>query len=94
MAVLKRFASDLENKLNQLYYVGHVSIERWELLCWFGTERIPKSTWSDILEFWDKWFEEGEQVPLKIIRCDTTSATQRFVLLRSDLIQDITDFSE
>ncbi|HBU6124556.1 hypothetical protein [Citrobacter europaeus] len=94
MAILKRFSSDLENKLNQLYYMNFVMLERWEILCWFGSERISKSNWADIVEMWDGWFEEGEQVPLKIIRCDSTSAPQRYVLIRGDAIQDITEFAE
>lgn len=94
MTVVKRFSTDMENKLNQLFYVNYVVLERWELLCWFGAERISKNIWADIVEKWDSWFEEGAQVSLKIIRCDSTSATQRYVLIRGDMIQDITEFAE
>ncbi|MBN3062823.1 hypothetical protein H5A21_01665 [Pectobacterium aquaticum] len=94
MAVVRRFASDLENKLNRLFYMNYVTIERWELLCWFGADRITKSVWNDIHEKWKSWFDEDECPMIKVIRCDDTSAAQKFVLVRGDYLQDITDFSE
>ena len=41
MAGVKRFSSDIENKLNKLFYMGYVEFERWEILCWFGVEKLP-----------------------------------------------------
>ena len=46
---LKRFSSDIENKLNKLFYMGYVEFERWEILCWFGVEKITKSVWAGLL---------------------------------------------
>ncbi|HCR3457427.1 hypothetical protein ACFYLL_17920 [Proteus mirabilis] len=93
---VKRFQSDIENKLNQLYYMGYVTIERWELLSWFGVERISRTVWNDIVEKWDNWFEDNDQntVPLQIIRCDGTTATQKYVLIRSDRVLSLPEFYE
>ncbi|MBG2877506.1 hypothetical protein I4902_17410 [Proteus alimentorum] len=90
----KRFQSDIENKLNQLYYMGYVTIERWELLSWFGVERISRTVWSDIVEKWDSWFEDEDAIPLQIIRCDGTTATQKYVLIRTDRVQNLFEFYE
>ena len=49
MAGVKRFSSDIENKLNKLFYMGYVEFERWEILCWFGVEKITKSVWAGLL---------------------------------------------
>lgn len=95
MAGLKRFSADVENKLNKLFYMGYVEIERWEMLSWFGGEKITKTVWASLFEVWSGWFDEYAECPsIKVIRCDNTTATQKFVLIRSDNIQDITEFSE
>ena len=93
---VKRFQSDIENKLNHLYYLGYVTIERWEMLSWFGSERISRSAWNDIVEKWDSWFDDNdeERVPLQIIRCDGTTATQKYLLIRTDRIQNLSEFSD
>jgi len=67
----------------------------WGLLCWFGTEKITKSVWAGIFEKWSSWFDDEEECPaISIIRCDGTTATQKYILIRSDRVQDLTEFSE
>ena len=94
MACLKRFSTDVENKLNKSFYMGYVEIERWELLSWFGGEKITKTVWASLFETWSSWFDDEECPSIKIIRCDNTTSTQKYVLFRSDNIQDLTEFSE
>jgi len=95
MAGLKQYSYHVENKLNKLFYMGYVEFERWELLCWFGTEKITKSVWAGIFEKWSSWFDDEEECPaISIIRCDGTTATQKYILIRSDRVQDLTEFSE
>lgn len=94
MAGEKRFSSDIENKLNKLFYMGYVEFERWEILCWFGVEKITKSVWASIFEEWASWFEDGQCPAISVIRCDGTTATQKYILINSDRVQDLTEFSE
>lgn len=94
MAGLKRFSINVENKLNELYYKNYVTIERWELLAWFGVEKITKTVWNAMLSDWNEWFDEGEAPAINIIRCDDLSATQKYVLIRSDYIKELSEFAE
>ncbi|MFA2496530.1 MULTISPECIES: hypothetical protein [Enterobacteriaceae] len=94
MAGVKSFSSDIENKLNKLFYMGYVEFERWEILCWFGVEKITKSVWAGLFEQWSSWFDDGDCPAINIVRCDGTTATQKYILIRSDRIQDLTEFSE
>ncbi|MDC9581800.1 hypothetical protein PSI15_09505 [Xenorhabdus sp. PR6a] len=92
MAVLKRFNSDLENKLNQLWYHGFVTFERWELLCWFEKDRITKAVWADIVEAWDEWFDEP--VELKVVKADSSSTPQRYLVIRADKLTDLSELTD
>jgi len=94
MASLKKYSYHVENKLNKLFCMGYVEFERWELLCWFGTEKITKSVWVSIFEKWFSWFDDEECPKISIICCDGTTATQKYILIRSDQVQDLTELSE
>ena len=93
MAGVKRFSSDIENKLNKLFYMGYVEFERWEILCWFGVEKLPNL-------FGQAFLNNGHLglmmviARLLILFADGTTATQKYILIRSDRIQDLTEFSE
>ena len=45
-------------------------------------------------EQWSSWFDDGDCPAINIVRCDGTTATQKYILIRSDRIQDLTEFSE
>lgn len=93
MAIERRFHVLLENKLGQLFYQGHVVLERWELLTWAGRDRLTNVVWRDIEESWATLFEAGKAPGLKVIKCDDTSATQRYVLVNPKRLKDLSSLS-
>ncbi|EKE09998.1 MAG: hypothetical protein ACD_16C00091G0001 [uncultured bacterium] len=93
MAIVRRFEILLENKLGQLFYQGHVVLERWELLTWAGRDRLTNVVWRDIEETWAALFEAGRAPVLKVIKCDETTAPQRYVLVNSKRLKDLSSLS-
>ena len=41
MAGVKRFSSDIENKLNKLFYMGYVEFERWKFYAGLALKKLP-----------------------------------------------------
>jgi len=77
----------LDNKLNQLWHQGYVVLHRWELLSWYGKDRITSVVWRDIGERWESLFDGETPEKLKVIKCDDTTAPQKFVVINdSELV--------
>ena len=94
MAGVKRFSSDIENKLNKLFYMGYVEFERWEILCWFGVEKLPNL-------FGQAFLNNGHLGLMMVIArllilfaVTELLLLKKYILIRSDRIQDLTEFSE
>ena len=83
----------LDNKLNQLWYQGHTVFERWELLSWYGRDRITNVVWRDINDEWEALFQTGKSQQLQVIKCDDTTTTQKFIVVNSTGLIDITDLA-
>jgi hypothetical protein len=95
MAIDKRYKTSLDNKFNQLWYQGYCTLERWEITSWFGhKERITNAVWRDILETWYEFAESETDYPIQIIRCDTATPTQSFILVLSTRISDLSLMAE
>ena len=45
---------ELTNRLERLSRIGAVSIERAEILSWYGQERFSKNIWRDIKARWEE----------------------------------------
>lgn len=73
----------LETKLDQLWHQGYCILERWELVSWFDKERITNVVWREIQEIWEEVYEDGSP-NLMIVKCDETTAPQRFVVVRGN----------
>lgn len=84
MALQKRYQIALETKLDQLWHQGFCVLERWELAAWFNKERITNVVWREILEKWCEIYGlEVSERPLEVIKCDSTSTPQTFVVVQS-----------
>ncbi|TON99424.1 hypothetical protein CGH45_23190, partial [Vibrio parahaemolyticus] len=84
MALQKRYKIALETKLDQLWHQGFCIIERWELASWFNKERITNVVWREILENWQEIYDlESNERPLEVIKCDSTTTPQTFVIIQA-----------
>ncbi len=92
MTVKKRYRIALETKLDQLDHQGYTIFERWELLAWFGKERLTNVVWREIQDTWIDIFdlEEGQK-PLKVIKCDETTAPQTFIVIQTKRAEDMVE---
>ncbi|MEE9303640.1 MAG: hypothetical protein V3U84_07615 [Thiotrichaceae bacterium] len=79
----------LENKLNQLWHQGYVVLHRWELLSWYGKDRITSAVWRDIWDSWEEMFDGEEPEELKVIKCDETTAPQKYVVVNDSELVNI-----
>jgi hypothetical protein len=89
MSVKREYKSNLDNKLNQLWYQGHAVFERWELLSWYGKDRITNVVWRDINDAWEALFVGTAPQPLQVIKCDDTTATQKYIVVNSAVLHNI-----
>jgi len=85
MALQKRYQIALETKLDQLWHQGFCIFERWELFAWFGSkDKMTKVVWREILKTWEQTYNlKVDERPLSVIKCDTTSTPQTFVVTQS-----------
>ncbi len=90
MTVKKRYRIALETKLDQLHHQGYAVFERWELLAWFNKERLTNVVWREIQDTWMDIFDlkEGKK-PLKVIKCDLTTAPQTFVVIQAERAEEM-----
>jgi len=92
MAVNKRYKIALETKLDQLSHQGYAVFERWELLAWFNKERLTNVVWREIQETWIDIFNlDANEKPLQVIKCDTTTAPQTFVVIQKNRIEEMSN---
>ena len=92
MTVKKRYQIALETKLDQLWHQGYAVFERWELLAWFNKERLTNVVWREIFETWYEVFDITEKnFPLRVIKCDETTAPQTFIIIQSKRAEKMTD---
>ena len=97
MTIVERHETLFSNKLNQLWFQGYCTIERWEILSWFGSdeknrEKITDAVWREIVMRWNEYTGEKklENTPqIQVIRCDTATPTQSFVLIQSSRLNDL-----
>ncbi|MBL4653739.1 MAG: hypothetical protein JKY53_12890 [Flavobacteriales bacterium] len=83
MALQKRYKIALETKLDQLWHQGFCVLERWELAAWFNKDRITNVVWREILENWQDIYDlKVDERPLNVIKCDSTSTPQTFVIIQ------------
>lgn len=84
MVLQKRYQIALETKLDQLWHQGFCILECWELTAWFNKDRITNVVWREILEKWQEIYDlKVDECPLKVIKCDTTTAPQTFIIIQS-----------
>lgn len=93
MSVNKEYKALLSNKINQLWYQGYVTFERWELLSWYDRDRITNVVWRDINEAWADCFTNGSPSPLQVIKCDDSTSPQKFVVVNTASLTDIEDLA-
>lgn len=92
MAVIKRYKIPIETRLNQLWYQGYTVFERWELLAWFGKERLTNVVWREIQETWIDVFQlEEDENPLQVVKCDETTAPQTFVVIQKNRVEEMSE---
>jgi hypothetical protein len=85
--MLQRHQNELLLRLERVADVGCAEIRKWELLLWYGYDRLTRNVWRDLLEKWEEI--DGEGHPLLVGDSDglwvfiygdglTTSATSWF----------------
>ena len=95
MTVQKRYQIALETKLDQLWHQGFTIFERWELLAWFGKERLTNVVWREIQETWTDTFQlEPDERPLLVIKCDETTSPQTFVVVQNARTEKMSDLTK
>ncbi len=95
MTVQKRYQIALETKLDQLWHQGFTIFERWELLAWFGKERLTNVVWREIQETWTDTFQlDPNERPLLVIKCDETTAPQTFVVVQNVRTEKMSDLTK
>lgn len=86
MIAMRESKTLLSNKLSQLWYQGCVAFERWELLSWYGKDRITAVVWRDIEENWMAFFPNGDAPPLGVIKCDDSTTPQKYFVLNTSAV--------
>ena len=95
MSLQKRYKILLDNKFNQLWHQGYCTLERWEIIAWFGfKERITNVVWREIIESWQEFVESEDEYPIQIIKCDKTTTTQSFVLVQLNRLENLSLMAE
>lgn len=89
MIATRDYKALLANKMNQLWFQGHVTFERWELLSWYGKDRITAVVWRDIKENWETFFQQSDAPALGVIKCDDSTTPQKFVVINTAAVVDI-----
>ncbi len=59
--MLKRHATQLWTRLDELYANGTTFISYGELYHWYNIQRIAKAPWRDIKSRWEDLLEEKEE---------------------------------
>ncbi len=78
--------SELQRRLEDLAYgTGRAAFKKWELLLWYGAERLTKRIWLDLRERFAELTEEEEEKAEFLIY----SGGDDFALLHPDHIQSI-----
>lgn len=85
MGIHRMYEVSLNNKLNELWYQGATTFERWELLSWFGKERITNAVWTEIKERWDAFYT-GSDAPAKLAFIPTSEKERYLVVIKEGLI--------
>ena len=86
MVASREYKALLLNKLNQLWFQGYVTFERWELLSWYGKDRITAVVWRDLEENWTAFYPDGDAPELGIIKCDDSTTPQKYVVLNRSAV--------
>jgi len=92
MAIRRDYKVLLSNKLDQLNHQGYTILERWELLSWYGRDRITNVVWRDIQETWESydWSAIKSGAPeIGVIKTDESTSCQTFVLVRKNSVRSI-----
>lgn len=95
MVIQREYKAMLSHKLDQLNHQSYTVLERWELLSWYGRERVTNVVWRDIVELWESldWTGvKGGTPTIGVIKTDETTSPQKFVLVRMDSISPVAEF--
>jgi hypothetical protein len=95
MSAQPSYKAMLSHKLDQLNHQRFTVLERWELLSWYGRERVTNVVWRDIKEVWESldWSGvKGGAPEIKVIKTDETTSPQKYILVRADSLQGIGSF--
>lgn len=95
MVIRRDYKAMLSLKMDQLNHQRFTVLERWELLAWYGRERVTNVIWRDIQEMWESldWtgFKNGAP-EIGVIKTDDTTSPQKYILVRKDSVSPISKF--
>ncbi len=96
MSIQKEFKPLLAGKINQLYHQGFTVLHRYELLGWFGNERLTHAIWVEIQEEWEECLEDDDDDHmLKVIEDDEEEKkTQTFLIVDSYRLNKISLYTK
>ena len=94
MAGVKGLVLTSKTNLTNCFIWVMQSLKDGKFYAGLALKKLPNLFGQAFLNNGHLGFDDGDCPAINIVRCDGTTATQKYILIRSDRIQDLTEFSE